>query len=32
MIPQGYTPEEFERILTQAALAVSALMYVEVYN
>jgi hypothetical protein len=32
MIPQGYTPEEFARVVTQATLAVSALMYVELYN
>jgi hypothetical protein len=32
MIPQGYTPEEFERVITQAALAVRALIYVELYN
>lgn len=32
MIPAGFTPEEFKRIVTQATLAVSALVYVELYN
>ena len=30
MIPQGITPEEFMRIVTQATLAVEALVYVEI--
>jgi hypothetical protein len=32
MIPQGYTPEEFARVVTRATLAVRALIYVELYN
>jgi hypothetical protein len=32
MIPEGFTPEEFARVVTQAALAVSALVYVEMFN
>lgn len=32
MIPEGFTPEEFERVVTQSALAVTALIYVELYN
>ena len=32
MIPEEFTPEEFTRIVTQATLAVEALVYVELYN
>gem|GEM_PF-4954731 len=32
MIPQGMTPEEFLRIVTQATLAVEAVIYSEIYN
>ena len=32
MIPEGFTPEEFKRMVTQATLAVSALVYVEMFN
>ncbi len=32
MKPQGMTQEEFERIVTQATLAVSACVYVEINN
>ena len=30
MIPQGMTPEEFTRVVTQATLAVMACMYAEI--
>ena len=30
MIPQGMTPEEFTRVVTQATLAVMACVYAEI--